>query len=361
MNRITTALVALSSLALALPNNVSRSNDDQVVRLRSAASFATAPATAADSPVRLLDKRDAFLVGTATVELAVPAPHSQGTNLELRTEIWYPAIKRAQKLVPDPARKTYPLIVFSPGFDLAVNAYSSLLGQWASAGFMVAAPGYPYTSPPAPLDEADILNHPAELRSVIADLTNGPQRTGTALSGLANKSEVGIAGQSDGGDVSLATADNTCCYDSTVKAVAVLSGAELSSFGGTYFAGPEVPLLVAQGTADTVNLPGCSAQIYDEAKGPKWYVDLLGAGHLVPYSGVNAPTTGPLALKDALYRRVVAKVTTDFFEAELSATSPARLATTRWLTAAGDLPGVADVTSGPHAPIAASYCPGASA
>ena len=132
--------------------------------------------------------------------------------------------------------------MFSPGFDLAVNACSSLLGQWASAGFMVAAPGYPYTSPPAPLDEADILNHPAELRSVIADLTNGRQRTGTALSGLANKSEVGIAGQSDGGDVSLATADNTCCYDSTVKAVAVLSGAELSSFGGTYFAGPEVPL-----------------------------------------------------------------------------------------------------------------------
>ena len=56
---------------------------------------------------------------------------------------------------------------------------------------------------------------------------------------------------------------------------------------------------MAQGTADTVNLPGCSAQLYDEAQGPKWYVDLLGAGHLVPYSGVNAPTTGPLALKDA--------------------------------------------------------------
>ena len=116
---------------------------------------------------------------------------------------------------------------------------------------------------------------------------------------------------------------------------------------------------MAQGTADTVNLSGCSAQLYDEARGPKWYVDLLGAGHLVPYSGLNVPTTGPLALKDALYRRVVAKVTTDFFEAELSATSPARLAATRRLAAAGDLPSVADVTSGPHAPIAASYCPGA--
>ena len=49
---------------------------------------------------------------------------------------------------------------------------------------------------------------------------------------------MGIAGQSDGGDVSLATADNTCCYDPAIKAVAVFSGAELSSFGGTYFAGP---------------------------------------------------------------------------------------------------------------------------
>ena len=267
---------------MALPNNVSHSNGEKVVRPLSAASVARAPATAAHSPCALPDKRGAFLVGTATVELAVPAPYGQGTNLELRTEIWYPAINRAQKLVPDPAGKPYPLIVFSQGFDLAVNAYSSLLSQWASAGFMVAAPGYPYTSPPAPLDEADILNHPAELRSFIADLTGAPQRTGTALRGLANKSEVGVAGQSDGGDVSLATAYNTCCYDPAVKAVAVLSGAELSSFGGTYFAGPEVPLLVVQGTADTVNPPAAALSFMTRRKAPKWYVDLLGAGHLVP-------------------------------------------------------------------------------
>ncbi len=130
-------------------------------------------------------------------------------------------------------------------------------------------PSYPYTSPPAPLDEADILNHPAELRSLIAALTVGLHSTGAPLHGLANKGEVGVAGQSDGGDVSLATAYNTCCYDPAVKAVAVLSGAELPSFGGTYFAGPQVPLLVVQGTADTVNPPGCSAQLYDEAKAPK--------------------------------------------------------------------------------------------
>ena len=61
----------------------------------------------------------------------------------------------------------------------------------------------------------------------------------------------------------------------------------------------------------------------------------------------------------SVYRRVVARVTTDFFEAGLSATSSARQATTHWLAKAGDIPSVAEVTSGPDAPIAASYSPGA--
>ncbi len=61
----------------------------------------------------------------------------------------------------------------------------------------------------------------------------------------------------------------------------------------------------------------------------------------------------------SVYRRVVARVTTDFFEAELSATSSARQATTHWLAKAGDIPSVAEVTSGPDAPFAASYSPGA--
>ena len=350
-------------MALALPNNISRPTNYHVPGYRPVASASasgiTAPATTARLLATLPAKPGAFLVGTATLELTVPAPPGQAAPLSLPTEIWYPATERDEGLIPDRAGAPYPLIVFSRGFDLAVSAYSGLLGQWASAGFMVAAPTYPYTAPPAPLDEADILNHPAELRSIIAALTGDLDRTGASLSGLANRSEVGIAGQSDGGDVSLATAYNTCCYNPAVKAVAVLSGAELSSFGGTYFAGAQVPLLVAQGTADIVNPPACSAELYDGAKGPKWYVDLLGAGHLVPYSGVTAPAAGPPADNDAIYRHVVTEVTTDFFEAELSAKPLGRGATTRWLAAAGDIPGLARVTSGPRAPVAASYCPGA--
>ena len=118
---------------------------------------------------------------------------------------------------------------------------------------------------------------------------------------------------------------------------------------------------MAQGTTDTVNPPGCSAQIYDGAKGPKWYFDLLGAGHLVAYTGVAVPAAGPEVYHDAVYRHVVTGVTTEFFEAALSTRPLARGAITRWLAAAGDIPGVAQVTSGPRAPVAASYCPGAPA
>ena len=74
-------------------------------------------------------------------------------------------------------------------------------------------------------------------------------------------------------------------------------------------------------------------------------------GQLVPYSGANASEACPSALKDAVYRRVVARVRTEFFEAELSATSPTRQATTRSLAKAGDVSSVADLASGPALPL----------
>jgi len=54
------------------------------------------------------------------------------------------------------------------------------------------------------------------------------------LSGLIDPTEIGVVGHSDGADVSLAVATNTCCRDPRVEAAAILSGAELASFGGSY-------------------------------------------------------------------------------------------------------------------------------
>jgi predicted dienelactone hydrolase len=316
------------------------------------AAIVAALALLAPSAASTPTARESFRVATTVVEVPVPAV----APAVLRTKVWYPATGRSGRLVPDRASAPYPLVVFSQGFDMAVSDYSSLLSHWAAAGFVVAAPTYPYTARPGPLDEADIVNHPAELRFVLAALIRAGRQPSSVLSGLVNAAEVGLAGHSDGGDVSLAVADNTCCRDPSVKALAVLSGAELSSFGGSYFAGPQVPLLVVQGSADAVNVPACSAQIYDEAKGLKYYLDLLGAGHLAPY--VEEPhDSGAKGRRDDRYRSIVAAVTTDFFEAELSGKRGALALLER----AGKVPGVAKVVAGGRVPVAGGSCPGSPA
>lgn len=286
-----------------------------------------------------------------TLRLSLTEPAGAGlAQRTLPTQIWAP--------VPPPAaaekrkaQQRYPLVVFSQGYDLSVGAYRGLLAAWASAGLVVAAPTYPRTDPgdPAALDESDIVNHPRDLRFVIASLVALARRPHSGLFGLVDGSEVGIAGHSDGGDVTLAVGANACCRDPLVKAVAVLSGAELVSFGPSYFGVPSPPLLVVQGNEDSVNLPVCSAQIYDSAKGTKFYLNLLGAGHEPPYAG---PESGPK--QD---RGIVTRATTDFFEAELAGEHGAVAA----MRAAGKVPGVATISAGGMAPPEPGSCPGAPA
>jgi dienelactone hydrolase len=291
-----------------------------------------------------------YRVRTSRIMIAEPAGVGRPDRL-LPTEVWIPMPSRPTARRPGKARPPYPVVVFSQGYDLSVAAYSGLLAGWSSAGFVVAAPTYPHTDPsdPAELNESDIINHPSDLRFVISMLVRLAHQPHSVLFGLIDDSEIGIAGHSDGGDVTLAVADNSCCRDTAVKAVAVFSGAELDSFGGTYFRTPSPPLLVVQGNEDTINFPVCSTQIYDSAKGTKFYLDLLGAQHEPPYAG---PLMAPKA-----DRGIVARVTTYFFDAEL-ADEPAALAALR---SAGAVPGVASIRQGGTAPTEPGRCPGAPA
>jgi hypothetical protein len=106
-----------------------------------------------------------------------------------------------------------------------------------------------------------------------------------------------------------------------------------------------VPVLAVQGTADTINPPACSAQFYDEDLSTKYWLNLLGAGHLPPY--VDAGT----------YQQVVAKVTTDFFEGELDGRAGGLGA----MPADGTVAGVTAFGSTASGPWAHGYCPGAPA
>ena len=279
----------------------------------------------------------------ATTSLTVLVPGLSSTDDELPTTVWYPVVGSP---AAHAGARRFPLLVFSEGFAVPVSSYATLITDWASAGFVVAGPTYPHTSPSTPttLDRADLVHHPVDLAAVITTVVDAAQERGSVLSGLIDTSAVGLVGQSDGGDVSLALVDNSCCKVAGVKAAAILSGAEYAGFGGRYFppgtpAPP--PLLVVQGTSDTVNPPACSAQLYDAASPPKFYLDLSGATHLGPYT------------EPSVWEPVVAAVTTEFFDAELSGTPGALVQ----MAKSGDVPGLAELTSTPAAPQLSGSCP----
>jgi predicted dienelactone hydrolase len=316
-----------------------------------------APAAVATRRSRSAASAGTYRVGMTTLTVVEPAPARVTTGRTgggqpvrlLPTVIRYPepatpatrSGPRAVGTAPGP----FPLVVFSQGYDIAAEAYSALLRAWARAGYIVADPTYPLTDPSASasVDEADIVNHPADLRFVISSLIAAGRDPRSPLHGLVDPGQVAIIGHSDGGDVSLAVAANSCCRDAEVKAAVILSGAELSAFGGSYYGSGSVPLLVVQGSADTVNIPGCSAQLYDQAPAPKYYLDLPGAEHQPPYL-------------DAGQTRIdVADAVIDFLNAYLKQRRSRLLALSR----RSRLPGGETIASLPVLPDASTYCPGA--
>jgi hypothetical protein len=102
-----------------------------------------------------------------------------------------------------------------------------------------------------------------------------------------------------------------------VSAAVVLAGAEWPPMPGRYFAGPAVPMLFAQGTADTWNPQSASLQLYRaDTHGRRYYLALPGVGHFAPYEGSGPPE--PL----------VARVTVDFLNRYLAG-QPGALAAMR--------------------------------
>jgi alpha-beta hydrolase superfamily lysophospholipase len=302
-----------------------------------------------------------YRVGATSLSLSRPATPATATGHSatgapirpLPTIVRYPAVGRPGAAgagdhpgaAPASASGPFPLVVFSQGYDLPAEDYAGLLDAWARAGYVVADPTYPLTDPTAPggVNEQDIVNHPADLRFVVSALIAASRDRHSVLHGLVNASRVAVIGHSDGGDVSLAAAANTCCRDAAVRAAVILSGAELSAFGGRYFGTAPVPLLVVQGSADTINVPGCSAQIYDGAPRPRYYLDVEGAEHEPPY-------LEPGPLRDGVVRGVVA-----FLDAYLRQ----RPASLERLVGRGAVGTGESLTTAPLAPGTSTSCPGA--
>jgi dienelactone hydrolase len=288
----------------------------------------SAPATSAP-PAPPIGTLGSFQVGQQQMTFAEPA-HRAATGQRvggrsLVTEVLYPV-----------GHGKFPLIMFAPGFQMCGSTYQHLLQTWASAGYVVAAVNFPETncdlSKPY---EADLVNQPADLSYVLDQVLALNAQPGNVLSGLVNTSQIAAAGQSDGGDTVAAMAANTCCLDHRLTAVAVLSGAEWPAMPGRYFPGGAPPMLFVQGSADPVNPPWTSVQLYrSDSTGPRYYLDLFGAGHMEPYSG------------DDPEEHLVARVTLAFFARYVLGRDSA-LGT---MTAAGNVNGFSALTGGGQLP-----------
>ena len=235
-----------------------------------------------------------------------------------------------------PATGPLPLLVFGPGFHLCSDSYDDLLQTWASAGYVVAAVNFPRTDCyTGTSDESDLVNEPSDMSYVLSKLLEISAGPGDPFSGLLNPNEVAAAGHSDGGDTVAALAANACCADHRLKAVAVLSGAEWAQMPGKYFTQGAPPMLFAQGSADPVNPPSSSVTLYrSDVGGTRYYLNLLGADHMGPYTATNP------------VEKLVARTTLAFFDRYVLGQAGA-LAT---MTQDGNVAGTAQLDSGGHVP-----------
>lgn len=225
----------------------------------------------------------------------------------------------------------FPLVVFAPGYIQCGSKYAPLLRSWASAGFVVAELTFPLTNcHVAHPDESDILNEPYDVSAVITQLLADSADPGSPFYAMIDPARVAVAGHSDGGDTAAAVAFNTCCRDSQVSAALILAGAELPSFGGSYFPPGSPPALFVQGTTDKVNVPGDSQLLYNnDQAGAKALLSVEGAGHYSPYEGNGAA------------EQLVARVTTDFLRMTLRGSSAAGQA----MVQDGNVPGHSTLTT----------------
>lgn len=281
-------------------------------------STATAPApptkvtTAAPAPPYPVTTTMVALVDTSRP--TVSGGRILSTARSLTTQVWAPAV---------PGR--WPLVVFGHGYQVGPGPYAALLRAWAADGYVVAAPEFPLSDQAvagANLDEADIDNEPGDLRFVIDSLA-APT---SAIAARIDPTRVAAAGHSDGAEAALFEAITPApAGQPAVRAVIAMSVSPLP--GTTHLANP--PLLVTQGDADSINLLSQGQQTYGQATAPKYFLTLLGGGHLPPLEQGSA------------WLPTVIAVTEDFLRLYLAGTgSPGALVT------AGNHPPLTTLLSG---------------
>jgi fermentation-respiration switch protein FrsA (DUF1100 family) len=224
----------------------------------------------------------------------------------LPTLVWYPAQGPPgggdQPDAPaDRIHGPYPLVVFSHGHGGNGAVYGAFVRQWVKAGYVVAAPTFPLTNAGTPggTEFSDYVEQPADVSFVIDELLRRNAQPGL-LRDVIDPTRIAAAGHSLGGITTIGVTYNSCCRDARIRAAIPISAVELS-FPGATSEFTHTPSLFIHGDVDG-NVPYSAGHrvFVEKALRPKFFLTLLGAGHL------------DLLLND--YRAVTNKSVVDFLD-----------------------------------------------
>ena len=186
---------------------------------------------------------------------------SRATDRPLRTLVSYPT-----------AAGRYPLVLFSHGLHGTPEAYQNITKSIAAAGFVVAAPAYPFTNGnAASFNAGDMANQPADASYVIGEVLKQDGSFGTAR---IDATRIGAAGHSAGGYTTVGMLSGKT-RDTRLKAGIVIAGGQL---GGS-FTGPAASVLFVHGDKDNVVPYSTGRAAFGKVSWPKAMLTLIGGDH----------------------------------------------------------------------------------
>jgi dienelactone hydrolase len=205
-----------------------------------------------------------FMVATRQLSL------SRGSRA-LPTTVWYPATSTTASSPTATGR--FPLVIFSHGLHGLPASYQQLTSRIAAAGFIVAAPAYPFTNANSPAFNAgDMSNQPADASAVVTAVLKLNSSSGDRFLGHIDTFHVGAAGHSAGGFTTAGMLANQ--RDTRIKAAVVIAGGSMGAFTGA-----RTPVLFVHGDKDPTVGYAIGHDAYAKLTWPKAFLTELGQGH----------------------------------------------------------------------------------
>ena len=166
--------------------------------------------------------------------------------------------------------------------------FTQLVGAWAAAGYVVAAPLFPRSSDLNGNNADDVVEQPADVSFVIDQMLRLNRDEDSQLYRRIDKRRIGLAGLSLGGWTTYGTVFNSCCHDERIKATVIMAAVFSTLPGGEYeFEENAVPALLLHGTIDP--LYDHSVTAYAELAAPKYFITLNESTHPGPFEDVPDP------------------------------------------------------------------------